>query len=344
MKYWIFLLVVVIGSGCAVKKNVGTDVQISYERIWSEAPHSAFTDLIRYKGKFYCAFREAPGHVSGPKGTARVISSADGKTWSSVAHFKMEGLDLRDPKLSITPDNQLMVLIDVESYRDNQVETRKPYVSFSTNGTDFSAPFASAIDPAVAEKSDWVWRVTWDRGVGYAIDYQHKAIHLLKTNDGKSFQQVSNIPVSGYPNESTIRFDQKGKIYVLIRREQEDKMGVLATSEAPYQNWTFHKLTERIGGPNFIFLNDSTLCIGSRQYIPNPPGAEKEYKKYITSLFITDLNGKIKKTIPFEKSLGDTSYPGLVVYQGQLWVSYYSSHEEKTAIYLAKIPLNLLKP
>jgi hypothetical protein len=34
---------------------------------------------------------------------------------------------------------------------------------------------------------------------------------------------------------------------------------------------------------------------------------------------------------------GDTSYPGMVLHEGQLWVSYYSSHEEKTAIYLARV-------
>jgi hypothetical protein len=36
---------------------------------------------------------------------------------------------------------------------------------------------------------------------------------------------------------------------------------------------------------------------------------------------------------------GDTSYPGLVLHDGKLWVSYYSSHEGKTSIYLAKVKL-----
>ena len=36
---------------------------------------------------------------------------------------------------------------------------------------------------------------------------------------------------------------------------------------------------------------------------------------------------------------GDTSYAGLVLQDGLLWVSYYSSHEEKTAIYLARIKI-----
>ncbi|MEJ7592590.1 MAG: hypothetical protein WKF77_13640 [Planctomycetaceae bacterium] len=36
---------------------------------------------------------------------------------------------------------------------------------------------------------------------------------------------------------------------------------------------------------------------------------------------------------------GDTSYAGMVLHDGLLWVSYYSSHEEKTCIYLAKVKL-----
>jgi hypothetical protein len=37
---------------------------------------------------------------------------------------------------------------------------------------------------------------------------------------------------------------------------------------------------------------------------------------------------------------GDNSYPGLVLHDGKLWVSYYSSHEGKTSIYLAEIELH----
>jgi hypothetical protein len=41
----------------------------------------------------------------------------------------------------------------------------------------------------------------------------------------------------------------------------------------------------------------------------------------------------------FLPSSGDTSYPGLVLEGDRLLVSYYSSHEERTAIYLAEIDL-----
>ena len=36
---------------------------------------------------------------------------------------------------------------------------------------------------------------------------------------------------------------------------------------------------------------------------------------------------------------GDSSYAGMVWHQGLLWLSYYSSHEGKTSIYLARIRL-----
>jgi hypothetical protein len=41
---------------------------------------------------------------------------------------------------------------------------------------------------------------------------------------------------------------------------------------------------------------------------------------------------------------GDCSYPGLVWHEGLLWTSYYSTHEGRTSIYLARIRLPGQKP
>lgn len=347
MKYFCIAIAMhILFTGCAAKKEVSVseNTKINYQKIWDNAPHNAFTDLLKFNGYFYCSFREGPNHQSSPEGAARVLRSADGKHWESIAYFNLDGVDSRDPKLSLTPDNRIMVLVDVETYKDGRVDTRKPHVSFSdAKGGTFSPLVRSKLDPRIEAKSDWLWRVTWHKRIGYTINYQSGKLFLMKTSDGKSFDYVSQINVDGSPNESTIQFDKNDQAYVLIRRERGDKMGVLAKSTAPYTDWRLTKLTERIGGPNFIFLNDSTLCIGSRQYVPNPPGSAKEYKGYLTSLFITDLDGQIKKTIPFEESGGDTSYPGFVMEKEKLWVSYYSSHSGKSAIYLAEVPLGLLK-
>ena len=337
MKYIQFIVLSALIAACSPQSKLPkAGDQIVVEKIWDKAPHQAFTDLIRFKDAWYCTFREAPGHKSGPVGEARVLRSTDGKNWASVAFFQMKGLDLRDPKLSIAPGNRLMVLMDVEAYKDDKVASRLPYISVSTDGTNFSQPEKSVVDPSIATWSDWVWRITWHKGTGYAIVYQPESVYVLKTKDGKYFEKVSKLNIDGYPNESTIRFDKNDKMYVMVRREKEDAMGVLAKSDAPYTTWTMNKMNQRLGGPNFFVLNDKTLCIGSRYY-------EMVDGKLTpsTAIFLSDLNGKIYKTIKLPSG-GDTSYPGMVVYEGQLWFSYYSSHEGKTSIYLAKVPLSML--
>lgn len=336
MKYVLPACMALLMAGCAA--NPWSHQDIEAKKIWDKAPHNAFTDLIRFNDAFYCVFREGKSHVSGPTGVARVLRSADGDTWQSLDSFELEGMDVRDPKISVTPDQRLMILMDGEGYENGKVATRKPYVSFSDSaGTHFSAPALCRIDSSVAVASDWVWRITWHDRTGYGIDYQPGGIYLVSTADGQSFQGVSRIPVDGTPNESTIRFDPSGKMYVLVRREGGDKMGVIATSTAPYKDWTLHKMDKRLGGPDFLFLNDTTLVIGTRGYpAPGQAGGAK------TVLYVTDLQGDVRKTIELPSG-GDTSYPGLLIFGDKLWVSYYSSHEGRTSIYLAKVPLSELQ-
>jgi hypothetical protein len=51
-----------------------------------------------------------------------------------------------------------------------------------------------------------------------------------------------------------------------------------------------------------------------------------------------EKTGKLTELVKLPSG-GDTSYPGLVWHEGLLWMSYYSSHEGKTSIYLAKAKL-----
>ena len=278
----------------------------------------------------------------------RILSSKDGKKWESVALLEIGGVDLRDPKLSVMPDNKIMVIMAGAIFdKTNVVEQLYPMVSFSNpSGKLFSVPEKSVVDPAIAPSRDWIWRVTWHKGVGYGINYQLKEnardrsslkrdawlIYLMKTVDGKYFEKVSELNVLDLPNEATVRFDNKDNAYVLVRKEAGDKMGVLAKSGLPYNNWEYHNLDFRLGGPNFIFFDTNKLIIGTRLY------------EAVTStgILLTDLNGKVLNTIKLKGS-GDTSYPGMVMYKKKLWISYYSSHEGKTSIYMAQIPLSQLE-
>ncbi len=65
--------------------------------------------LVHFKGAWYCAFREGAIHNNHPSGRARILRSQDGVAWESAAVLDWEGADVREPKLSVTPEGWLMV-------------------------------------------------------------------------------------------------------------------------------------------------------------------------------------------------------------------------------------------
>jgi hypothetical protein len=317
--------------------------EIQVRKIWDKGQHNAFTDLISFRNSYYCVFREGSGHIPGTDGVIRVLRSADLVNWESVALLEKTGIDLRDAKLSETPDGRLMVIMGGSIYKNGKLMGRSPQVSFSDHyGSEFSAPEQVEIDPELVSWGDWIWRVTWHKGTGYGIDYQigpqerkgPVSLCLFKTKDGKKFEKVSKIDMNGFPNEATIRFDHSGKMYVLIRRELDDQMGVWAVSSAPYTRWKFVKLDQRLGGPNFLFAGKGRVIMGTRVY---------QGKEYYTGLFLGNKAGNFHEILKLP-SAGDNSYPGLVLENNRLIVSYYSSHENKTAIYLAILPIHIIKP
>ena len=87
-----------------------------------------------------------------------MLVSTDGEKWISAALVGEAGIDLRDPKLSITPDDRLMIVAGGSVYEGKRYLGRQPRVMFSPDGTTWSAP------ERVLEEGDWLWRVTWQPG------------------------------------------------------------------------------------------------------------------------------------------------------------------------------------
>ena len=78
-----------------------------------------------------------------------------------------------------------------------------------------------------------------------------------------------------------------------------------------------------------IHLPDGRWVAGVRLYSP---------RAHTALCWIDPKAGTMKKFLDLPSG-GDTSYAGLVMHQGLLWVSYYSSHEGKSSIYLARVKL-----
>jgi hypothetical protein len=122
-------------ASCALVASAGpaqSDAEraavVGVTRISDRAPHSAFTDLLRWRDQLWCAFREGSGHVPGTNGVIRVLVSDDGEDWRSAALLDEAGVDLRDPKLSVTPDGRLMVWMGGSVYRGSERVAMAPRV------------------------------------------------------------------------------------------------------------------------------------------------------------------------------------------------------------------------
>jgi hypothetical protein len=92
----------------AVKPAEAKAEIVYLDKVWARAGHSAFTDLIRFRERWFLAFREASTHVSGD-GAIRILTSFDFQDWQDLARITHPGGDLRDPKLCETPDGQIML-------------------------------------------------------------------------------------------------------------------------------------------------------------------------------------------------------------------------------------------
>ena len=174
--------------------------------------------------------------------------------------------------------------------------------------------------------------ISFHYGTGYSIGYrtvEPRFVLLYATQDGKTFQtRVENLNVDNpYPNESVIVFDQGGTAYCLLRCSGPAQFGM---AKPPYTDWTWKVMNVPVGGPEMIQLPDEDRLLG---------GGRLYDGRQRTSLFWIDPKSAELTEALTLPSGGDTSYPGFVLKDDILHVSYYSSHEGKSNIYLARVKI-----
>jgi hypothetical protein len=297
-------------------------------RIWSEAPHNAFTSLIRWRDRWYCAFREGEGHVS-QRGQLRIITSTDGRDWQSAAVLTDPVYDLRDANLSVTPDNKLMMVGGAQISQDSKHPTGT-FAAFSDDGTTWTKP------ELILPVGRWMWGVTWHQGTAWGVSYaapDDRGVNsLLKSTDGRRFDVLVKdfFVKDNNPTEARLCFGSDDKCYCLQRCEGKPNHAYLGTANPPYNAWQWRELDRFIGGPNLLQLPNKRWVAAGRIFDANKPK---------TALMELDVESARVVPILDLPSGGDCSYPGLVWHEGKLWMSYYSSHEGKASIYLATIEL-----
>jgi len=195
---------------------------------------------------------------------------------------------------------------------------------FSDDGRTWSTP----VD--VGEPGYWLWRVTWHDGTAYGIGYETGTIRdtrLYRSNDGRTFTKiVAPLVTDGRPGEAAFSFQDDHSCVCLVRRDGRPT-GLVGTAKPPYTDWRWKDLDKYIGGPQMVRLPDGRWLAAGRL---------RDGTTRTSLCWLNPELGRLDECLVLPSG-GDTSYPGLVWHDRQLWVSYYSSHEGRSSIYLARV-------
>lgn len=244
----------------------------------------------------------------------------------------LPGWDLRDPKLSID-DRGVLWLTSYAKTVDaaGNVLASRNLSWFSKTGTSWSSMHW------FGENHWWLWKITWHNKQAFSLAYHRydEQLDLFTGHPGKQMQRTVSHVLSkrhhnlGYPNESVLHFDRNDHLWALSRRDKDSLTAQLGRSAFPHTGWVWRDLGMYIGGPAWLPLTHQTMLVCGRD-IDNKRVATKLWLLHKPSAQLQDLC-----TLP---SAGDTSYPGLVIDQDTLYVSYYSSHIDNVSrVYLATL-------
>ena len=196
---------------------------------------------------------------------------------------------------------------------------------YSLDGRDWGTPFKIG-DPGI-----WLWRVSWHRGNAYSMGYsagQEPFLRFYTGPEGLRFQTVSEkAHAEGTPTEASLLFASDDSALCLLRRDSGTGTAYLGSSRPPYRAWNWRDLGIRLEGPNLIRLPDGRLVAAALVDSQRPR----------TSLcWLDEKAATVTEFLSLPSTL-ESGYPGLVWYDRLLWVSYHSSHDGKSAIYLAQV-------
>lgn len=317
-------------------------------KIYDDGRHNAFTDLCRFRDRFYLAFRSSPdGHQVSPTSRILVLSSVDGRAWSEVFAFSVPDGDVRDPHFLVFRD-QLFVysgtwLCDPADPARHHINRHLGYGAASADGRVWDGPRALE-----GTYGHYIWRAAAHGDRAYLcgrrlrefVEPAHpdpsrvvKEAALLESEDGWVWRWAGMLREEK-GNETALWFEPDGTLLALAR-DAEDSL--LCRSRPPFREWTRTGLGRYVGGPLLTRWGTRYLVGGRKWLAPGEP--DKQPRTVLSWL----EEGRLidRAVLP---SGGDNSYPGFAPLDDRRGLlSYYSSHEGSmgkgppSAIYVADI-------
>lgn len=306
----------------------GAGLAMDTTTVTADDQHNAFTDLIAWREAFWLVYTASPSHFASRQSRVVLLWSSDAIEWQEVARFNGGGQDIRDPRLAVIGD-RLMLYALLNRKFDPQ-----PYATIcaqSDDGRNWSAFSQAVPDGWLLGKPEtpdgWYW---------YALAHHlgQRTAQLFRSTDGIQWEPHGKMFGPRGVDETALVFRPDGTLWAAARLESgsgilgSDENGTLiATARPPYESWTSctcSRLT-RLDGP-CLFDHGRVYAVG--RYQPQTGGFIHRQGSVLsrkrTAIFGIDQQELVHLAdLP---SSGDTAYAGVVVRDGQLYVSYYTSN------------------
>lgn len=316
-------------------------------RVFHNGEHNAFTDLIRFKDKFYLTFRSCPdGHMVHPTSSIIILSSTDTVRWKQMHRFSVPMRDTRDPHFLAFKDKLFVYTGTWYSGRttlkreDYDLNKHLGHAVSSEDGDKWHSPIMLE-----GTFGHYIWRANTFGGKAYLCGRRKKNFAMeprgegaiaesamLESDDGliwrtrTLFQEVDG-------DETAFQFEADGSLIAVGRRGRDNAQ--LLRSKPPYNQWERKDLDRYIGGP-LLAVWGGRYVVGGRKN-----AGDRGYKTSMCWLVDDQLHEFAE--LP---SGGDNSYPGFVeLGPSRAVMSWYSSHERDasgktiTAIYMADLKI-----
>ncbi len=329
--------------------------------VTNDGLHNAFTDLILWRDLFWLIYVSSPSHFKNKASRLVLMNSKDAHSWQEVKIFDGSQVresvrhmpDIRDPKLAVIQNKLFVFALLNEKFDPEPYQT---ILSSSADGITWE-PFSAALS------AGWLLGhpiVTNDGKTAFAAAHRidQGTAALFTSEDGYSWFQKSTIfdgngNAPGRADETAIQFTGKGEMLAVTRLESGSSLfgnkqacTLISSAVSPFDKWTnsSRSFITRLDGPVLFCLHDKMYAVGRRQVEVKHPlqGQGSAFGRKRTALFmvnlpiLTQLNTqqgerRTKNSSPgllhlFDlPSSGDTSYAGVVVKDGVLYISYYSN-------------------
>jgi hypothetical protein len=319
----------------------------SVRKVFHNGEHNAFTDLVRFQGKFYLTFRSCPGgHMVDPTASIIILASDDAQEWREVHRFHVELRDTRDPHFLIFRDKLFVYTGTWYSGetppppKERDLNKHLGYAAWSEDGATWHSPILLE-----GTFGHYIWRAAAVGDKAYLCGRRKIDFEVVPRGEGKRVESIMLESDDGLiwrkravfqeiaGDETAFLFEPDGSLLAVGRRGGTPAQ--LLRSRPPYVEWERKDLDRYVGGP-LVTKWGERYVVGGRK-------TTKESGSKTSLCWLVDDQLHEFAELP---SGGDNSYPGFVeLTPNRALVSYYSSHEKDeagkpiTAIYLAELVL-----